>query len=85
MSVQISKSEHCVPYHKYTYYAIFHSFRVPKEPIGIFFSRMLRRKKLTEHEKAQIESLCAAGKSYAFIVNYLYRSKGCIQDFVRKR
>ena len=40
---------------------------------------------LTEVEKAQIETLRAAGKSYTFIANYLHQSKECVQDFVTKR
>ena len=34
-----------------------------------FFTRIPRGKELTEVEKAQIESLRAAGKSYSFIAN----------------
>ena len=50
-----------------------------------FFSRMPRGKELTEVQKAQIESLRAADKSYTFLTNHLHRSKRCIQDFVTKR
>lgn len=46
---------------------------------------MPRGKELTVVEKAQIEALRTAGKSYTFIANQLHRSKGCIQDFVTKR
>ena len=56
-----------------------------KRTISFFFSRIPLGKELTEVEKAQIESFCAAGKSYTFIANYLHRSKGCIQNFVAKR
>ena len=66
------------------YFAIFYSFHLRKKSVEIFLS-IPHGKELTEIEKAQIDSLHAAGKSYSFIANHLHQSKGCIQDFVTKK
>ena len=63
----------------------FYSFFLSKKPISIFFPIMLHGKDQTEVQKAQIESLHAAGKSYIFMANHLHRPKGCSKDFVTKR
>ena len=84
MNVQISKFEHCVPCHKYTYYAIFYCFRVRKKAYGDYFQGCHLATNYMKLKKTQIESYRAADKSYTFIANRLHRSKGWIQDFVTK-
>ena len=83
MNAQISKSENCVPCHKYTYYATFYSFHECKKPTAIFFQECHVARNYMKLKRAQIESFRAADKSYTFISNHLHRSKGCIQDYIQ--